>query len=82
MLHGAGAVLEIAVEDEIPLRGALAVGAQQESGGVQVKGAAGIEGVHVPAQAHHDLGQAGVSLGQIDFLSFGKIDRHLVFLRS
>ena len=82
MLHGAGAVLEVAVEDEVPLRGALAVGAHQEGRRVQVKGAAAVKGVHVPAQAHHDLGQAGVSLGQIDFLSFGKIDRHLVFLRS
>ena len=27
MLHRAGAVLEVAVEDEVPLRGALAVGA-------------------------------------------------------
>ena len=82
MLHGAGAVLEIAVEDEIPLRGALAVGAHQEGSRVQVKGAAGVKGVHVPAQAHHDLGEAGVALGEIDFLSLGEIDRHGKFLRS
>ena len=76
VLDGFAGVLQIAVEDELFLGGALAVAAHHERGGVQVKVIAGVKGIHVPAQAHHELGQAGGALGQVDFLSFCQVDRH------
>ena len=39
-------------------------------GGIQVEVPAGVKLVHVPAQAHDHLGEAGIALGQADFLSF------------
>ena len=70
VLHRAGAVAEIAVEDEVPGGGDLTALSQQEGRRVQIEVPAGIEIVHVPAQAHDHLGEAGIALGQADFLSF------------
>ena len=70
MLHRAGAVLEIAVEHEVPGGGHFAALSQQEGRRIQIEVPAGVKAVHVPAQAHDHLGQAGIPLGQADFLSF------------
>ena len=70
MLYRAGTVLEIAVEHEVPGGGHFAALSQQEGRRVQIKIPAGVKAVHVPAQAHDHLGQAGIPLGQADFLSF------------
>ena len=80
VLHGPGGVLEVAIEDEVLRPGNFSVLAQQKGGGVQVEGPAGVKGVHVPAQAHQDLGQTGVFLGQTDFLPLFQTDRHSVLL--
>ena len=81
VLDGAAGMLQVAVEDKLLFCGALAAAAHHKGGGVQVKGRTGIVGVYVPAQAHNDLGQARVSLGQVYLLSLCQIDCHACFLR-
>ena len=76
VLHPAGAVFQIAIEDKVSRPRGFPAVSQKKRRGVQVEIAAGVKTVDVPAQAHHDPGQARRVLGQADFLPLFQTDWH------